>query len=579
LFSIVASYFGNRNILLLIGLVLASSAFVTSLRWERPSKDRVFIAVLWCVALSLLLSETLVSNDLLGYDVHQEFLTFLRVSEQGTWDPTIVYNPFRPNFNSVLSITILPLIIKLVSGLGEVAVFKFVFPILFSIVPVLLYKICRRLLDPEGAFLSVFLFISYPAFWIEMIGLVRQEVGEVILVVILLVLLSPKLKVRAGSAALIFLFFGLVVSHYSLAFICIFALVLLFLYSKLFRTMSLGTGSIILTGLVLTISWYAFVSQGSVVTSLTAYVTRISQGILTDFLSPGARPATVETALGLAVLKGTFHNANRVLQYAIQFILILGFLHLAFKRGKNAPEKSLYPLMAIGLALIGSLVVLPYFAEEGLNLTRTYSIALIFAAPCFAYGTYLIESIFSKARLFPSPKIPTGISARALLTAVLLFSYLLFNTGWFYAMSMEQPYSFILDSERMMHSQLDSVKATFFNYYTAPEDVAASQWLKSYVPSDSYVCNDVLSGLNFLTAYAERTPQYADTCDTYVDMYNTPHGHQVLKSEAYVYLSVLNSRSGLWPVPERYQYRLVDLRSRGPTDQNRIYSNGGTTIL
>lgn len=568
--------------LLTIVLLLASTAFVVVLRWERTNKDRAFIAVLWCVAFSLLMSQTLVSPNLLGYDVDQEFLTFLRVSEQGAWNPGIFYT-YRislSNYSSLLSITILPLIIKLVSGLGGIAVFKFVFPTVFSLVPVFLYRIYRKLLEPEQAFLSVFFFTSYSAFWIDTIGLVRQEVGEVILVGILVLFLYPKLKSRTGSIVVMILTAGLVVSHYSLAFIGVFAMALLFCYSRVFkRNPPLGAGLTILTEIVLVFSWYAFVSQGSVVGSLTTFVTRVLHGVLADFLNPGARPLDVSRALGLVPLNGAFHSTNRVLQYALQFILILGLADLTLKRNKNAAEKSAYPLMAIGLAIVGSLVVLPYFGNEGLSLGRTYHIALLFAAPCFAYGTYRLESTLSKARLFLSPAIPRDIRRihyRGFMAAVLLFSYLLFNTGWVYAMSMEQPFSFTLDSERMMHSPVDSVKADFFSYYTAPEDVAASRWLKSYVPSSSYVCADIFSGLGFLTSYAERTPQSAPTCDPYMDIHNTPNGHQVLQSEAYVYLSVLNSRLGLWPVDGGD--RLVDLQSPGIT-QNRIYCNGGATIL
>ena len=571
--SIVASYLANRNMLSLITVVLASTAFVVFIGRKRTDRDLLFLAVLWCVALSLLMSETLVSRDIVGYDIHQEFLMFVRVSAQGTWDPTI-----RHNYDSSLSVSILPLIINLVSDLDGVAVFKFVIPIVFSIVPVLLYKIYRRLLEPEAAFFSVFFLIAYRAFYVEGIALARQEVGEVILLGILLLLLSPK-RSRAGVIATIILTSGLVMSHYSLAFIYILVMGLSFCYfCVLKRTPALGNGLAILAGIVLAFSWYTFVTQGTVVISLTTFVTQVSQGIFTDFFNPAARPPT-----SLALGSGFFHGINRVLLYFVQSILVLGFLGLTRKRDKSVAEKTVYPMIAIGLALIGSLFALPYFSG-GLNLTRTYHIASLFAAPCFAYGISCLVSILSKARLFLSPGIPRGITRshyRGVMAAVLLFSYFLFNSGWVYTMSMDAPTSFILDSQRMMDSPVDSVKISFFGYYTAPEDVAASRWLKYHVPSGGYVCADRISEFGVLASYAELLPRPGSppTCNSYLDIHNTPYGHQVLQSEAYVYLSVLDWHFGLWPVVEGGEYRSVDLRSLGPIAQNRIYCNGGATIL
>jgi uncharacterized membrane protein len=581
--SMAASYEAYRDILLLTVFLLASTAFVVLLR-RRSERDldRVFAAVIWALAISLLLSETLVSPNLLGFDVHEEFFTFLQVSAQGSWNPNVLYTLFRPNYGSVLSITILPLIIQSLSGASSDIIFKFVFPIVFSLVPVLLYKIYRRLLEPEMAFVSVFLFISYPSFYFEMIGLIRQEVAEVILAGILLLLLQ-KLQSRGVVATILILTFGLVVSHYSLAFIYVSVLALSFCYYVLLKRSPKPAGElIILVGIVLTFSWYAFVSQGSVVTSLAQFGTIVSQSMFLDFFNPAARPGTVSVALGLAPLTGTFHNVNRILQYAIQFILVLGFLHLTRKRNKSLTEKSMYPLMTIGLVLIGAIVVVPNFADFGLNLTRTYHIALIFAAPFFAYGMAWLESTLSKAWSFLPPRFPRGavhIRYRALIAGVLLFSYLLFNIGWVYAVSMEEPYSYVLDSQRMMYSPSDWVKATFYGYYVAPEDVVGSVWLKSYAPRGSYVCADFMSGSGFLVSYAGRLPEYAQTCEHFLDINDTPYGNQVLQSQSFVYLSVLNSRYGVWPELEAGGYSLVDLPPRESIIQNQIYSNGGSVIL
>src|SRR5208337_4570706 len=112
--------------------------------------------------------------------IHQEFALFQQVTQQGSWTPQVSIL-----YNAALSVTILPAIISTVSSIDGVSIFKIVYPLLFSLVPMILYRTYRKIMSPGAAFLSVFVFISYPTSYIELTQLGRQMIAELIMILLL----------------------------------------------------------------------------------------------------------------------------------------------------------------------------------------------------------------------------------------------------------------------------------------------------------------------------------------------------------------------------------------------------------
>src|SRR5208283_5112883 len=198
--SAVGSYMGFHDILLGVFLVLGLSAFVPILRGNGNFDDRLMMMLVWSVSLSLLLSSTFASDYIRGSDIHREYLVALQTSNTGFWS-TRVFD----DYTSILSVAILPTMINSLSALSIVQVFKFVYPAIFSLVPVILYKITRKILSTRAAFLSVFLFMSYDAFYNGLIGLGREEIAELLLVLLVLVLLSPRISNGLSGRLVLFL--------------------------------------------------------------------------------------------------------------------------------------------------------------------------------------------------------------------------------------------------------------------------------------------------------------------------------------------------------------------------------------
>jgi uncharacterized membrane protein len=204
-------------------------------------------------------------------------------------------------YNSAISISILPAIVHAVSGLGGEQVFKFVYSVLFSIVPLVLYKIYRLVLSPKSAFLSCFLFMSYWPFYMEVNSIGKMEIAELLLVLLFWVLLSGTNVKHSGAAAAILVSAGLVLSHYSTTYVCIvfgaFSIVASWVTR---RVVAVCTSAMIILLAILAFAWYLFIAGGSALTQLGLFASTVVQGILQDFLSPASRPLVVLQAAGLA---------------------------------------------------------------------------------------------------------------------------------------------------------------------------------------------------------------------------------------------------------------------------------------
>lgn len=568
----LASYVGARYLLLVIFFVVGSVAFAGAVRVSPANRDRFFIILIGAVSMSLLLSATLVSDNLAGYDIHEEFYMYQQVSRAGVWQSE---SPFL--YNTSLSITILPLIVSLVSSFGGVPLFKLMFPLLFSCVPLVLYKTYRKSMTAETAFLAVLFFMSYPTFYEEMIQLSRQETGEFMVVLVLWLILSRKLaQTRSGALTIVVLTAGVVVSHYSLAYIYLFLLGFLVVSDRFSRrVLPRDMVTILFFSLVLVLSWYAFVAGQTALTSLASVFSSVANGLWNEFLSPTSRPLVIFEATGLSqTTPGILHQVNRAIQLFAQFCLTIGFLAFLRKPSKSATERTMFPLMTVGVAMLGCAIVLPFFGAA-LTISRIYQIALLFIAPCFPYGVELLYSavwrIFSMAR---HGGVHVGIpsSQSRVMAASILIIYFLFSSGWVWAVTMDQPTSRIFDGERMENYPNPSVKIRYFDEFVVAQDLAAALWVRSYRMGDRLVCADYISKYHVLNSYGG-IPRSG------VQFTELPLVCRF--SDSYFYLSVLNMRFGIgatglrgplnttWSISEIYPYLVT---------KNRIYSNGGASI-
>ena len=221
---------GDNRLSMLVLVVIATIPLL--MIFGRIPKKLYPLAV-FVAAVALLLNVSLITPYVTGYDVQGEYFFATLVSTSGVWNATI-----PSDYNTVLSVTMLAPIISAICNLSIAVVFKWIYQVFFAFVPLGLYLIYERQTGHKAAFLSVFYFVSIFSFYAVMTQLMRQEIAELFVVLLILLIIDEKMKTERYVLFVIF-GFGLIVSHYGLSFLYIALLIpamLLLVWGSLRKT-------------------------------------------------------------------------------------------------------------------------------------------------------------------------------------------------------------------------------------------------------------------------------------------------------------------------------------------------------
>jgi len=212
----------------IIMLMLASiSVYVLMMAFaKRPVRDGVYLWGLWCASLALLLMYSMRSSHILGWDINSEYQIFQITSQSGYWTPNQLLG--NREYNTCLSITILPTILANFLPIPPEYIFKLIFQFFFSFVPVIVFALSRRYFSGIKAFLAGFLFLSQTWFFEQMPAVIRQEIALVFFGLAILAIFDVCLKRQQRTYLFLIFSFSIVLSHYSTSYIwlAIFSLVL-----------------------------------------------------------------------------------------------------------------------------------------------------------------------------------------------------------------------------------------------------------------------------------------------------------------------------------------------------------------
>lgn len=213
----IYQYYGNNNIQILLLLIICGVVFAMVAGFL---KREYYHFAIFSIALSILYYSVMISNHIWGYDIFFEYQFATYVIKNGIWDHT-----WPHAYNAMLSVVMYAPIYSKLSGMTLTWVLKFIYPFLFSLISIGLYKIFEKHTGPKIAFLAAFFFIAYNGFsygW--MVQMARQQIAEIFLV--LLVWLMIDRRIEQNKRKLLYLIFGvgLIVSHYSVTYLFMFTL-------------------------------------------------------------------------------------------------------------------------------------------------------------------------------------------------------------------------------------------------------------------------------------------------------------------------------------------------------------------
>jgi len=446
--------------------------------------SQLYPATIFAIALSLVYSAALMTNHLVEWaDGWFEYSVSTGVVNQGVWIPST-----RSDLNGVLSLTTLAPMISIVSGMEIAWVFKLVFPIILALIPVALYRLLCGYFAPRIAFLSAFAFVSFFSYFTDMLGLNRQLIAELFLVLTVLAFASQQLsRVLASLLGTIFAI-SLAVSHYALSYIFMISLAIAFLlvvarrivgFIALSRRVKQPPGLqtqnerarlqarivsprfLLLYGTI-TIGWYIYISGSSSFVTLIRIADQIQTSILSDFLNPAS---TQGLQLVLATPSTPLNYVYKAVHLVWQGMIILG---IASRLGRNSKQALGFDFLHLSIAYFAldvAGIVVPFFAAT-INTQRLFSVTLIFLAPFGILGGLVIVR-FVERLLRLSNSSSLRAAGRAVTTFLLV--YFLFNVGVIHHFA-NQPSSFVLDP-----------KSGYRPHFT-DSDILGAIWARDHIP-------------------------------------------------------------------------------------------------
>ncbi len=439
--SIAARTYGDNAILLalIIGICLTIGFAVFAAR-KLPTE--LYALIICAVALALMFQLTFSSNSIIGFDIWNEYTVFKLTLDTSYWNPVV-----PSNLHAMLSVTILPTFYSNILNIDATWVMKIIYPLLFVFVPLGVYQLFKSKLSKEIVFSAVFFFMAYSVFFNELVMLPRQMIGEIFYVLLFLTLFSQQIKGKIKWFLFAFFSFGLVVSHYSMAYLFLGFAVATYLFSVAKKRNTAMKLDYIVTFGVITFAWYIYTASSVTLDILINIVNILRTNFFTGLFEASTRGSEVLVATGVQATSTFWHVIGRGFFYVTVALIIIGFL-ATFLKKKNKPfDNDFTFLMLLNLLLITASIVVPYFATT-FNLSRFYQVALFFLAPLCLLGGITI--------LAPLKRIINTKYFASVVLIVVLIPYFLFQTGFVYETSHEESWSLPLSGYRQSSTWLAS---------------------------------------------------------------------------------------------------------------------------
>ena len=540
----------GTNVLLLGTIVLLAIVFAFATLLTKRLSSEMYCLLALSIAVALLLQLPFVSNRLIGFDIWNENYVFTSVLQNSYWNPQL---PFQTN--AMLSVSILPTIYSNLLNMSSDWVLKLIYPLLFSLVALGVYQLCSLRLSKELAFVSTIFFVAYPTFFTDLVMLSRQMIGEIFYVLLFLTLFSKNLPNQTKWFFSLFFSFGLIVSHYSLAYIFLIFMVIVYSISILRKRLTSINISYIVSFSVMAFAWYVFTAASRSLDVFVFLLGMIRANFVTEFLEPTSRGEEVLTATGVQATVTFWHLIGRMFFYGTVLLIIIGFVYILIREKRKFFDENLNVLAFLNLLLIIACIVVPYFATS-FNLSRFYQIALFFLAPFFVLGGVSISRLVLKVR-FLRKRINEQRLAVVLLLVVLI-PYFLIQTGFVYEVTKEESWTLPLSVYRFT----SSTKAT--RGMISEAEVQSAKWLATYRYYDRNTYADVYSA-----------PLFYEFVPNIVGVSQSLPGN----SSWYLYLREHNINDGIiYTQFSLGSYINTTIVIQNASNADLVYSSGSTVI-
>jgi len=473
------------------------------------------------------------------------------------WNPAF----YIPNLEitstySMMSVTILPVIFQIITGMDSSLLIKLLFPIIASFIAIGAYKLFQTQIDDKSAFLATFYLIVVSAF--KGMGSGRQQVAQLFYVLLFLILFRKDIPRFQRSLLLIIFGAALVVSHYSLSYIFLFTLIFLVLVLALIEHREGGCLYRIKPFLffalifsIITFSWYTLLN-GSAVFNKFQYAVQTIVNNLDQFFNIHSRGTALQ-GLGYVETPTIFHKISSALFIFTELLLLIGFIKLIKSKRSSFFDIQYKILVFLNMSIIGVNILLPRVADTFL-MERFYQTTLFILAPLVVIGGKALLKFALKHRFNRFYII--------ILMLSVFIPLFLFQTGFVYELAGVQNWSISFCKHRTSQEELYRRFGCIndYNFYS-------TYWLNNVISSSMHyvIYADDQARRTELIAYAKNTVGHVKTIS---------NGTKI-KSNDFVYLNPSNVICGTI-VGEKNTWNINELHFLNY--MNKLYTNGGSEV-
>jgi uncharacterized membrane protein len=558
----------DNNLLLIVQLVIIAiiPIFVA---FDIIQKDMYSLGI-WVISLSLLLCNSLISNYLPDSDSPVEYYLSNLVVSNGFWNSTI-----PQGINAMLSVVMLAPILSIVCKVNLIWVFKLFYPLLYSLVPLCLYQLFKKQIgDEKIAFFSSFFFVSCYVFYTYMLGFAKQMTAEFFVVLLMLLITRKDINPSKYSLLSIVLLFSLVVSHYGLSYIFLFALVILAMISSLERfrgnkasnkAHSISSNLVILY-LMFTLTWYMYIAGSSIFDTFTNIGAHTYESILEVLKQPFSM-----FTLGF-VSRSYFGLSLRILNILYLLTIIFTAIGILIVMLTKTFEYINYEFLYLSVVLFASDVfvfIIPLLSRVAAP-DRFYHISLLLLAPFCIIGG--IETIRKIAIIIKNTVKKDFIIK---IFSIFLMIFFLFNAGIISELITKDfpgP-SILISKKRVEETGTVEEKFYFYNFYIPDYDFYSANWLSKYRDVKKRIFVDFNRDWTTTLPYG----MLGTFRSTSIHSNTYLLDNLSKKEDAYIYLGYFNVVDKVvitCQLPLTFFY-IDELKLE---DKNKVYTNGGSEI-
>jgi len=580
----------NNNTLLMLLLLLVPAYLVLVSLFNRNVSEKLYPVVIFLISISLLLILPLRSSHIIIWsDTGRELLFFRLTSDNLHWTSL-----GHELMNSCLSISLLPTIYQsLLSVTNQESLFKFLYPFVFSISPLIIYRLSSKYIGSFYAFLSSAFFIFQVKF-LQASSVIRTNIAIFFFALVIMVLFHKDISGVIKKILLLIFLLSVIVSHYAASYILLIVLLLAWFGKVIFSKFVVCKGKpaalknlaeqdhidggcasnfpMLREGITITIViifftflflWYSEATGRAF--EVGVWFVRDTITNLKQFFSLESRgAATALFGQGLSQIPQKIELGSTWISLALIGVGVLSLVYRALRRTKSSRIsgiKSDFEVDYIVMTLVCTTLLLAVIALPRVAIayttTRTFLMMTVILSPCFVLGGLTLSK-----KLFP--QYIGEETFFSLIILIVLILYFMCTSGTIYQL-------FGVPKAITLNSQGD-----YYNLgrIIRNEEIYASKWLARYCVTQEKIYTTGFGG-EVLMGQGKISPSR-------VDIYLIPRYEKNQRIEGYIYLryqDIPDRKIIVWyPSGEGEQHSLDEYLSMLSDRRNKLYESGGSQV-